>query len=241
MTTPAGPPDDIAHITDEEIERRLTRFLQSRLGTWPPTEPLELVASPLRDEPGWDGSVRPMVGIECPAGTVLSYSPTAFPDAPGIDLVTLEDELGTSDAYMTIPRLFGRPEMHFGRGVFRYVDRPADLPEIGEWTPREDPRIPDWLHPFNGDVLVAWDSDGSYAAGVGIKKHNDFGHEISVGTDPAHRGQGLARKLVAQAAKRILRDGAIPLYLHADRNAASSRVAEQSGFPDRGWHIVELR
>ncbi len=241
MTTHAGTPDDIARITDEEIERRLTRFLQSRLGIWPPTKPFEIVSSPVRDEPGWDGSLRPMVGIECPAGTVLSYSPTEFPDAGNIDLVALEDELGTSDAYMTIPRLFGRPEMHFGRAVFRYIDRPADLPEIGVWESREDPRIPEWLRPFNGDVLIAWDDEGNYAAGVGIKKHNDFGHEISVGTEPAHRGQGLARRLVAQAARHILREGAIPLYLHADRNAASSRVAEQSGFPDRGWHLVELR
>ena len=228
-------------IDSQEVERRLNAFLQSRLGVWPPEQPLQIIASPVRDEPGWDGSRIPMVGIESPAGTVLSYSPTRFPCACDIDLVALEDELGTADGHMTIPQLFGRAEMHFGRAVFRYIDQPADLPEIGEWVPRSDPRLPAWLLPFNGDVLIAWDEEGNYAAGVGLKKHNDFGHEISVGTDPAHRGQGLARKLVAQAARRILRDGAIPLYLHGDRNAASSRVAEQSGFPDRGWHIVELR
>lgn len=229
-------------IVDEtEIERRLTTFLRSRLGVWPPQESVQVVPWPVRDEPGWDGSSLPLVGIESPLGTVLSYSPTRLPEAADIDLVRLEDELGTADAYMTIPQLFGRPDLHFGRGVFRYVDQPADLPEIGEWVPRDDPRLPPWLLPFNGDVLVAWDENGQYAAGVGLKKHNEYGHEISVGTDPAHRGQGLARMLVAQAAKQILRDGAIPIYLHGDRNAASKRVAEQSGFPDRGWHIIELR
>jgi GNAT superfamily N-acetyltransferase len=228
-------------VDPDEIERRLTAFLRSRLGVWPPEQPLQIVASPVRDAPGWDGSSIPMVGIESPDGTVISYSPTRFSGACDIDPVALEDELGTADVHMTIPRLFGRPDMHFGRAVFRYVDQPADLPEVGEWVPRNDPRLPEWLRPFNGDVLVAWDEKGEYAAGVGLKKHNDFGHEISVGTDPAHRGQGLARMLVAQAARQILRDGAIPIYLHGDRNAASSRVAEQSGFPDRGWHLVELR
>lgn len=228
-------------VDEREIERRLTTFLQSRLGVWPPQQPIQVVPWPIRDAPGWDGSSLPMVGIESPLGTVLSYSPTRLPDAANIDLVRLEDELGTVDAYMTIPKLFGRPDLHFGRGVFRYVDQPADLPEIGEWTSRDDPRLPEWLLPFNGDVLIAWDEKGEYAAGVGLKKHNEYGHEISVGTDPGHRGKGLARMLVAQAAKHILRDGAIPIYLHGDRNAASQRVADQSGFPDRGWHIVELR
>jgi hypothetical protein len=31
------------------------------------------------------------------------------------------------------------------------------------------------------------------------------------------------------------------MYLHGDHNAASARVADASGFPDRGWHIIELR
>lgn len=228
-------------ITDEEIERRLTTFLRSRLGAWPPSQSLELVPWPIRDDPGWDGKSLPMVGIESPLGTVISYSPTRLPQAASIDPVRLEDELGTADGYMTIPELLGKPEMHFGRGVFRYLDRPANLPEIGEWVQRDDPRLPDWLRPFNGDVLVAWGPEGEYAAGVGLKQHNEHGHEISVGTDPAHRGQGLARKLVAQAARHIWREGAIPIYLHGDRNAASKRVADQSGFPDRGWHIIELR
>lgn len=241
LTTRTAPGQETPDVTPEEIERRLTAFLKSRLGIWPPEHPLQIVASPVRDQPAWDGSFRPMVGIESPSGTVLSYSRKQFPDADRIDPVALEDELGTADAYMTVPGLFGRPDMHFGRAVFRYVGTPADYPEIGEWVPRDHPRLPAWLRPFNGDVLVAWDENGEYAAGVGLKKHNHFGHEISVGTEPAHRGQGLARMLVAQAAKQILRDGAIPLYLHGDRNAASQRVAEQSGFPDRGWHLLELR
>lgn len=228
-------------IDEKLIEERLNGFLQSRLGVWPPLKSLTLVKWPVRDEPGWNGETIPMVGIESPLGTVLSFSPTLFPKLDEVDVGKLEDELGTADAYMTIPELLGHPELHFGQGVFRYSTQPAALPDIGEWVSREDPRLPDWLRPFNGDILAAWDEYGQYAAGVGIKKHNECGHEISVGTDPAHRGKGLARMLVAQAARKIINDGAVPIYLHSDRNAASLRVAEQSGFPDRGWHILELR
>jgi predicted GNAT family acetyltransferase len=104
----------------------------------------------------------------------------------------------------------------------------------------DDPRVPEWLRPFNGDVLIAWTDDGSYASGVGRKQHDRHGHELSVGTDERQRGRGLARRLVAQAARGVLADGAVPTYLHAFDNEASARVADAAGFPDRGWHVFEL-
>ena len=52
------------------------------------------------------------------------------------------------------------------------------------------------------------------------------------------RGRGLARRLVAQAARRVLAGGALPTYLHAPDNEASARVARAAGFPDRGWQVV---
>ena len=78
------------------------------------------------------------------------------------------------------------------------------------------------------------------AAGVGIKRHTPHGHELAVGTEPAHRGRGLARALVAQAARRVLAEGAVPLYLHEFANSASAQVAAAAGFPDRGWRVVGL-
>jgi predicted GNAT family acetyltransferase len=96
--------------------------------------------------------------------------------------------------------------------------------------------VPDWLRPFGGDVLIVRDPDnGAYIAGVGIKRHDAFGQELSVGTEPAARGRGLARRLVAQAARRVLDDGAVPTYQHAASNLASARVADAAGFADRGW------
>jgi GNAT superfamily N-acetyltransferase len=240
-TMTSTPTDATIAIDAAEIELRLTAFLQGRLGQWPPRQSLEIVPWPARDEPGWNGGTLPLVGIESPLGTVLSVSPTAFPDVATVDPTAVEDALGMADDYMLVPALFGRPDLHFGRGVFRSIGHVVDLPDVGEWVPNDDPRLPEWLRPFNGDVLVVWDDEGRYAAGVGRKKHNRYGHEISVGTEPAHRGKGLARNLVAQAARRVLREGAVPIYLHSDRNAASMRVAEGAGFPDRDWHIVELR
>jgi predicted GNAT family acetyltransferase len=96
------------------------------------------------------------------------------------------------------------------------------------------------LAPFNGPRLVAFDDDGRPIAGVGIKVHDRFGRELAVVTDEGARGRGLARRLVATAARRVLADGAVPTYLHAPDNAASARVAEAVGFADRGWTVHGL-
>ena len=105
---------------------------------------------------------------------------------------------------------------------------------------RDDPRVPPWLAPFHGDVLVAFDSEGSYIGGVGRKRHAPWGLELAVVTDPAFEGRGVARALVAQAARRVLREGDVPTYLHAHDNVASAKVAEAAGFPDRGWLLYSL-
>jgi GNAT superfamily N-acetyltransferase len=126
--------------------------------------------------------------------------------------------------------------------VFRWTTNPSpDLTDAGTWRPSDAPGLPDWLRPFGGEVLVATDPEnGQYLAGVGIKRHNAFGQELSVGTTPEARGRGLARRLVAQAARRLLDEGAVPTYLHDPANVASAKVAEAAGFADRGWSVVEL-
>jgi GNAT superfamily N-acetyltransferase len=214
---------------------RLVAHLEDWLGAWPPPEPgITVVGSPRREERGWDGLVRPVAGVATPDGTVLSVPPGL------VDAV--EAALGT---HRNLDRLspqlaavLGRPAGRLGAGIFRWCAEPADFPDAGEWVARDDPRVPGWLKPFNGDVLIAWDSDGAYAAGVGRKIHDRYGHEISVGTEAAQRGKGLARRLVAQASRRILADGAVPTYLHDPANTASAKVAAAVGFPDEGWKIL---
>ena len=119
----------------------------------------------------------------------------------------------------------------------------ATVPDVGVWLPAAladegDPRVAAWLRPFGHDVLVALDEHGHYLAGVGLKRHDEDVREIAVVTDERARGRGLARRLVAQAARAVQAEGHALLYLHAPDNLASAAVARASGFPDTGWRVV---
>ena len=125
--------------------------------------------------------------------------------------------------------------------MFRWTDRPAPLSDAGEWVAADHPSVPPWLRRFGGEVLVAVDhGTGEHLAGVGIKRHDPHGRELAVVTAEAARGRGLARRLVAQAARRVLDEGRVPTYVHDRRNTASARVAAAAGFPDRGWSFLAV-
>jgi GNAT superfamily N-acetyltransferase len=212
---------------------RLAAHLESWLGTWPPARPVHVIGWPRREEPAWDGRVYPVAGVADGAGLVLSVPPRYAGS-----VAVLGDDLAEVGAQL--PGLVGHPDRPFGRGAFRWSVAPPPLPDAGEWVPPTDSRLPAWLRPFNGDVLVAWDDAGQYAAGVGRKRHDEYAQELAVATEAAHRGRGLARRLVAQATRRVLDEGAVATYLHAFENHASARVAEAAGFPDRGWSVYGL-
>jgi GNAT superfamily N-acetyltransferase len=216
----------------EEVADRLNRHLRSWLGAWPPVEEVTVVGSPRRVEPGWDGASRPLAGITTPEGTIVSVPPDRLETvrALGSDREEVLDGL---------PAALGRPGGVVGRGVYRFAVSPPLVDPIGEWVPADAPDVPAWLRPFGGDVLVVRE-DGQYVAGLGIKRHDELGHEVAVATEEAWRGRGLARSLVARAAAGILRGGGVPVYLHGRGNEASARVAQAAGFPDRGWLILGL-
>jgi GNAT superfamily N-acetyltransferase len=217
----------------DEVHDRLARHLRRWLGAWPPAGGVTVVGSPERATPGWDGRVRPLAGISTPEGTVLSVPPDRVDAARagGGDLEAVLDRL---------PAALGQPGGQIGRGVFRFSVAAPDFGPVGEWVPAADPRVPPWLRPFGGDVLVVFGDDGGYVAGLGVKRHDDLGHEVAVATEEAWRGRGLARGLVARAARHILRGGGVPIYLHGRGNDASARVATAAGFPDLGWSIIGL-
>ena len=225
-----------------DVDERLQEHLRSWLGAWPPTRPVHVVGSTRRTEPGWDGAVRPVNGVATPAGAVVSVPPEA---ADRVAAAADEIEAaGDPDPLAALGRrlaqLLDLPDHRYGEGVFRWSTDPSGSDDPGTWLPRDDPRVLPWLRPFNGDVLVALADDETVAAGVGRKQHDRHGHELAVVTEEAHRGQGLARRLVTQAARRVLDDGAVPVYLHDPANVASARTADASGFPDVGWRILGL-
>jgi GNAT superfamily N-acetyltransferase len=222
----------------EPTSDRLTLHLRSWVGEWPPpSSGLHVVGDPARLEPTWDGIVRPLQGVGNGHGTVIAVPPAAVDrvtDAIGGDLGRpgLGDDLG---------EILGVGPAAFGSGVFRTTEEvDPDVPDLGVWFEQQTDDLPEWLAPFNGPRLVAFGDDGRPVAGVGIKIHDRYGHEVAVVTDEATRGRGVARGLVAGAARRILADGAVPTYLHAPDNTASARVAEAVGFADRGWTVWGL-
>ena len=220
------------------VRKRLHHHLESWLGAWPPTQKLVVTTGPGRVEPGWDGQVHPVIGVGSPdEGTVLSVPPDILDEARRIaargGLPELADRLGP---------MMGRPDDRLHSGVFRWSEAPASaalLPDAGEWIPADDRRLPAWLRPFGGQVLAAL-IDGEYASGVGLKRHDRFGREVAVGTEERFEGRGLGRRLVAQAARRVVEEGMIPTYLHDPANVASGIVAGAAGFPDRGWTVLGL-
>ncbi len=140
-----------------------------------------------------------------------------------------------------LPALLAHEDRRVYSGIFRWCERPAPLPDAGEWVDAADDSVPEWLRPFGHEVLLARDPNtGEYLAGVGLKHHDRYGREIAVGTEPAARGKGLARRLVAQAARRVHDEGAVATYQHDPANIASARVAEAAGFPDRGWRSAGM-
>lgn len=214
-----------------EMRERLARHLRAWLGAWPPTDPFTVVGSEARVRPGWDGRVRLVLGVAAPDGLVLSVPPQL--EEP---LARLAPDRAAVEA--ALRDALGEPHARLWEATFRWSEAPATLPDTGIWLPSGDPRVPPWLTPFGGGVLVAFAPDGALMAGVGIKRHDRWGHELAVVTEAAYRGQGLARSLVAQAARRVIDAGAVPTYLHADSNLASARVADAVGFPDRGWRVL---
>jgi GNAT superfamily N-acetyltransferase len=211
------------------LDRRLYLHLATWLGQWPAPPGLHVVGSWRRTRPAWDGRVRPAVAVRAAGSTVLSVP-------SGLVAAVRELAAGPRSAlYGALPALVGQPGWVVNDDVFRWCLAPAALPDVGTWTAPTDPALPPWLHLFDREVLVVRDADGGYLAGVGIKRHDAYGHELAVGTVPAARGRGLARRLVAQAARRVLDEGAVPTYRHDPANTGSARVAEAAGFADRGW------
>src|SRR5204863_7821428 len=106
------------------------------LGAWPAPAPgIHVVGAPVRDQPGWDGRIRPVIGVVDGDGTGIVSVPAAVAErvrraADGADLDRL---------LKALPAAVGRPGAFAYRGVFRWTLDPAPLPDAGEWVAATDP------------------------------------------------------------------------------------------------------
>lgn len=215
------------------IDDPLTCHLASWLGRWPPRGRLDAVGCAARSMPGWDGRPQPLVAVLAPFGGVVSVPPHSLAKAESA-LRDAGDAWPAAVAALTTP---GRPLAEL---VLRWTGTPAQLPDAGVWIDPTRTAVPAWLRGFEAPVLAVFDDEGHCLGGVGLKRHDAFGRELAVGVERAHRGLGLARRLVAQAARTVLARGGVPTYAHAPDNVASARVADAAGFSDEGLRLVRF-
>lgn len=212
----------------------LAAHLRAWLGAWPPNQAVQVVAWPGREEPAWDGALIPAAAVTSPEGTVVSVVPAAYEAVAA----TVAAATGV-DFRLGLGMAVGAGERVSPWVVLRWSGDPAPLEPLGRWIPSTSDGLPEWLQAFPGNVLVTFDEEtGEYAGGVGLKRHTTWGHEVAVGTAEEQRGKGLARRLVAQAARDVLAAGALPLYVHDPDNVPSAKVADAAGFPDLGWRLL---
>ncbi|MCI0396007.1 MAG: GNAT family N-acetyltransferase [Chloroflexi bacterium] len=79
---------------------------------------------------------------------------------------------------------------------------------------------------------------GDVVASAGLNWQSPRFAEISVSTQSSHRRQGHGRSVVAALAQHVLASGRIPIYVVAEQNEASIRLAESLGFVDIGIRQV---
>jgi len=152
----------------------LQRHLRSWLGSWPPREPFDVIGDLTRTDPGWDGRVHPAVGVgNADDGDLLSVPVDA------VDEVRAAGS-GLPEVLPALPGILGVTDRGAFTAVFRWSEAPARLADAGVWVPSDAPGVPEWLHPFRSDVLVATDAGGAHLGGVGLKHHDVHGRELAV-------------------------------------------------------------
>lgn len=218
----------------------LAAHLRAWIGAWPPPgRGLTVVAPQSRLQPGWDGKVRHLLGaVDGDGDGLVAVAPQIHRAVTDLLHGEPAEVLQDREVRAAVGELAGGDGAVLGAGVLRWATQVGDEHEpLGTWLPHTDPRVPDWLQPFGGDALVALEDD-VVIGGVGVKRHDQHGHELSVVVEEDHRGRGLATRLVATAARRELDRVPVVTYLHDRANEGSARVADAVGFPDRGWLVL---
>lgn len=81
---------------------------------------------------------------------------------------------------------------------------------------------------------------GEVVASAGLNWQSPNFAEIAVRTSTSHRRQGWGRSVVAAMVRHLLENGRTPLYVVAEDNEPSIRLAERMGFTDTGARRMML-
>lgn len=83
--------------------------------------------------------------------------------------------------------------------------------------------------------------DDRVAAAAGINWQSDRLAEMYVFTEPEYQGRGWAKAVGAACVRALLEKGLVPIYVAAEENKASRKVALALGFREIGAREVECR
>ncbi|MGW3993588.1 GNAT family N-acetyltransferase [Amycolatopsis sp. NPDC004772] len=210
------------------------------------------MASPL-DNPTWASLAGPHAHFAERQGRVLRYPEDiapflALPDDPGEQDWLDVAELAGPGAVVVLAATVARPPSGWEvldevRGV-QLVDEgvaaapepeavrlgPADVPEMLDLVERTRPG-PFRKRTVELGTYLGIRRGGALVAMAGERLHPPGYSEISaVCTDPAHRGQGLATRLVLAVAAGIRERGEIPMMHAAASNTSAIRLYLSLGF-----------
>ena len=220
---PTSAPDSV-----EAPPPELLRFVTAWLGVWPMPHRLRIAPSVRRLATSASGDAEQLAGIRCDArfggAAVLSVTPLRFPVTRQLVEQLSPDRLLTDldELLDAIPAALERPSMTVVDTGLRWSVSPTALPVAGSWR---------------GSRLVG-DGRGRRAQ-VGVRRINRFGHELLMDVDDG-ADWCLSAALLAQAARRVISDGAVPVLRRELDRPAVAAIASVAGFHDTGWRALSL-
>jgi hypothetical protein len=103
---------------------------------------------------------------------------------------------------------------------------------------RQDPKVQAFGFDGLAEQVYGIERHGNIVSACVSTRENDFCGEAWVYTDPEHRRQGLAQKVVTAWANGLLSAGRVPFYSHKIQNDASANLAKRLGLKPLFEEIV---
>lgn len=199
---------------------------------------VHILPSERRTRPGWGGYTVPVLALSTPTGGIVSARQDLLERVrSGLGPTAADRPLGPAEftrlhhvARLAIPYAYSLS------GHVLYTDTENFKPRASRAVrlERNDPRGTDLRRRFDGEIFVVWSIRGEIASWSAIKLKSNDVWEIAVVTEPAYRGQGLAREVVSAATAHILEQGRLALYVHDRTNLASAKVCRSLGYVEYG-------